>query len=125
VPVLLLSKKPEVDDNGFYLHFVGAEKVFFPKNIKAYDKPEWRKLALSINSNTLSVAKGHAPQGAFPKQTKELLQKFVYMGTKEDSTLHIAIVTESGELKAMDGGSASDKYRLEYTKHLGYVADKK
>jgi CRISPR-associated endonuclease/helicase Cas3 len=124
-PVMLLSKKPEVNNDGFHLHFMGGEKLFFPKNIKAYNMPEWRKLALSINSNMLSVAKHLAPECAFPKQTRDLLQKFVYMGEREDSALRIAIVTESAEIKTIDGGSASGKYRLEYAKHLGYVADKK
>ena len=123
-PVLLI-RKAEMCKDGLGLHFVDGSEKIFPRNIKAYDKRAWRGLAILLNSNTLSVASYHAPQAALSKDMKEYLKYFVYLGEGEDSALRAALVTESGELRALDGSAASDRYHLEYTAHLGYIADKK
>lgn len=122
-PVLLM-RKVDVDKDGMRARFVDGSEVFFPRTIKAYDKSAWRRLALVLDSNTLSVAHYHAPQGKLSKQMKECLKDFVYLGEDEDCALRIALVTESGDLRAMDAGPASDYYQLEYTTHLGYMANK-
>jgi CRISPR-associated endonuclease/helicase Cas3 len=104
--------------------FLGGE-AFFPSDIKTHDRREWRRLACLLDSNTLTVAKHHAPDGAIRDPLKKVLGNFTYIGRGEDADLRLAIVTESGELRAMDGSHTSEKYRLEYQEHLGYVAIKK
>jgi len=124
-PVLLVQKLKLYED-GFHLTFVGGGEEFFPTNVKSRDKHEWRRLACLLNSNILSIAERHAPDGAIPNSLKNALRNFIFIGKdNEDARLHIAVVTESGELRAMDGNRASEKYRLEYQEHLGYVAIKK
>jgi len=124
-PVLLIRKKPEVEKNGIRIHFADGSEGFFPRNIKAYDKPAWRRLALLLDANTLAVASYHAPDKGIPKGIQEYLQDYIWPGEDEAGATRIAVVTESGALRALDGSPASGTYSLEYTEHLGYVANKK
>jgi CRISPR-associated endonuclease/helicase Cas3 len=121
---VLLVRKLEPSKEGVRMVFLGGE-AFFPNNVKARDRREWRRLACLLDSNTLAVARHHAPDGAMHGPLKKSLGGFTYIGRDEDSDLRVAIVAESGELRAMDGSGASEKYRLEYHEHLGYVAAKK
>jgi len=125
-PVLLVQKLEPLND-GFRMTFVGGDQEFFPASIKkARDMGEWRRLACLLDSNIISVAKRHAPDGATPKNWKNALKNFIFIEEdKDEAALRIAVVTESSELRAMDGNRASEKYRLEYFERLGYVATKK
>lgn len=123
-PVLLL-RKAEMHTGGMRLWFVDGSEEFFPRNIKAYDKSAWRKLALLLDANTFSVARYHAPQGGIPRGMKDFFTSFIYCGDDEDSALRIALVADSGELRGLDGNPASTGGNLEYTAHLGYVVNEK
>ena len=122
-PVLLIQNV-ETGKAGMLIRFVDGSEKLFPRNIKRNDKAAWRRLALVLNANTLSVASWHAPRAGMPKWIQEYLKDFVYLGEDEDSALRVVKVTESDEICVLDGSPASDKYKLEYTTHLGYIANK-
>jgi hypothetical protein len=55
------------------------------------------------------------------------LSNFVYLGKPEfgESLLRVALVNESGDIKSIHGGVASDTYQLSYNDQVGYCATKK
>ena len=124
---VLLVRKLTPSKDGIRMRFTASaeEEVHFPPNIKSYDRQEWRRLAYLLDSNTLSVAEWHAPDGSMYESLEKALRNFIFIGRGKEDDLRIAIVTESGELRALDGSCASEKYQLQYQEHLGYVARKK
>lgn len=124
VQVLLLRGYQLLED-ATEITFLNGDTISLPHGVKANDKKQWRNLAAQILKNTLHIFSHYAPQ---PVSSKELswLKEFVYLGNPkfEESLLRVALVDESGEVKNLAGGVASDKYQLSYDNRLGYHAEK-
>ena len=121
VPVLLL-RDYQIGSDSTEITLLNDEKLVLPRHIKKQrNNPLWRELAAQLLKNTLHVASHQAPQAV---STKELdwLKEFMYLGSRsnENSFLRVAIVEQSGEIRSLTGGAASDKYQLNYDERLGY-----
>jgi CRISPR-associated endonuclease/helicase Cas3 len=122
MPVLLLRGQPA--NNFTEITFLNGEKICLPHGTKAKDKKLWRESAAQLLKNTLHVMNCHAPQAV---STEELnwLKEFMFLGKFDGkSFLRVAIVEQSGEIKSLAGGAASDKYQLSYDERFGYRAEK-
>lgn len=128
VQVLLLSSyRYCADKAGTELTLLNDEKIFLPRarGMKTQDTQQWRELAAILLQNTVQVADYLAPQ-AVSINDLGWLKAYFYLGDPAhgESLLRVAIVDESGTVKGLVGGVASDKYQLSYDKNLGYQAKK-
>lgn len=124
VDVLLLKSYRFAENKlGTYVRLLSGEEIYLPKNGKAQNKQQWRKLAATLINNTVRVAEYLAPK---VMSIKDLgwLKSYFYLGDEchEESLLRVAKVKESNELESFSGGSAADKYCLSYDAELGYLA---
>lgn len=122
---VLLLRSFQLFDDSTEITLLDNDKISLPHGIKASDKKQWRELAAQILKNTLHVSNYHAPQKVSIKELN-WLKEFVYLGKAEFGTslLHVALVDESGEVKSLAGGAASDEYQLSYDNRFGYQIKK-
>jgi hypothetical protein len=122
---VLLLRNYQLLDGATEITFLDDSKICLPHGVKASDKKQWRELAAKLLKNTVYVVNYHAPQSG---SIKELgwLKEFVYLGNPAfgESLLRVALVDESGEIRSLMSGAASDKYQLNYDGRLGYRAEK-
>jgi CRISPR-associated endonuclease/helicase Cas3 len=128
VQVLLLSGYQYCADKaGTELTLLNNKKIFLPRarGMKTQDTQQWRELAAILLQNTVQVADYLAPQ-AVSINDLGWLKAYFYLGDSAygESLLRVVIVDESGTIKGLVGGVASDKYQLSYDKSLGYQAKK-
>jgi CRISPR-associated endonuclease/helicase Cas3 len=99
--------------------------LVLPQHVKAYDKPQWRKLAADLLQSTVQVVDCQAPQ-ALPIKALEGLREFIYLGdpAQGESLLRVALVDEAENIRSLVGGVASEVYQLGYDKKFGYRAEK-
>lgn len=120
VPILLLHDY-QIGTDSTEIKLLNEDKKYYvPHGVKTSDKKQWRDLAALLLRNTLHVANHQAPQAV---STGELnwLKEFIFLGKFDGkSFLRVAIVEQSGEIKSLVGGSASDKYQLSYDNRFGY-----
>lgn len=126
VEVLLIrSYRHNEDKSGTYVMLLNGEEIYLPRNTKKLSKQEWREIAALLTRNTLHVVEYLAPN---PISSKSLywLKNYLYVGDEyhAESLLRVAIVEESGDLKALDKGRAATDCRLCYDAKLGYRAEK-
>ncbi len=125
VQVLLIKKYQQIDDNKAQITLLNNKTIDLPKNIKFYDKSQWRKLAALLLQNTVQVADYLAPE-KITIQKLDWLKNYFYLGNPElgESLLRVAIVDESDEIKSLMGGASLDSYQLSYNDKLGYQSKK-
>jgi CRISPR-associated endonuclease/helicase Cas3 len=128
VQVLLLRGfRHNADKTGTEITLLNNEKIVLPRSIKTEDKSHWRELAATLLKQTVQVANYLAPQALSIKEL-DWLKEYIYLGEYEfktdKSSLRVAIVNESDEIKSLVGGVALEKYKLSYNNHLGYQAEK-
>ena len=119
VEVLLLRKKTLIKD-GVRVRFLDGSELDILKFANAVIR---RKIAAELLRNTVMVREYLAPKAT----TKQLmwLKDYVYLGDYEESPFRVAIVSESGELRGVDGeADILEKYTLSYDSCLGYRAIK-
>lgn len=126
VQVLLIKAyRHHPDKQATEITLLNGDKYMLPKNLKFYDKPQWRELAALLIQNTVQVADYLAPEKLAIKEL-EWLRNYFYLGNPEfgESLLRVAIVNEADELKHLIGRDALEAYELSYTSDFGYKASK-
>jgi CRISPR-associated endonuclease/helicase Cas3 len=127
VQVLLLKNfQPLADKTGVEITLLTGEKRILPRGMKQQDKAQWREIARILLKNTLQVSIHVAPQAVAIKELMAL-KEYIYLGRyasiADKSLLRVAKVDESGEIKSLVGGQASEKYQLNYDNRLGYFVE--
>ncbi|SMG66482.1 CRISPR-associated helicase Cas3 [methanotrophic bacterial endosymbiont of Bathymodiolus sp.] len=126
VQVLLIKAyRHHPDKQATEITLLNGYKYLLPKNLKFYDKPQWRELAALLIQNTVSVADYLAPEKLAIKDL-EWLRNYFYLGNPEfgESLLRVAVVNEADEIKRLMGGNALAGYTLSYDSSCGYKAIK-
>ncbi len=100
---------------------LNGDKYLLPKNLKFYDKSQWRKLAALLLQNTVQVANYYAPAKSSIKEL-EWLRNYFYLGNPElgESLLRVALVNDADEIIGLTGGKALENYELSYESCYGY-----
>ncbi len=127
VQVLLIKAyRYHSDKQAAEITLLNGNKYILPKNLKFYDKPQWRELAALLIQNTVQVVDYIAPKKLAIKEL-EWLRNYFYLGNPEfgESLLRVAVVNEADEIKRLMGGEALESYELNYDSSCGYKAIKR
>ncbi len=118
--VLLLAKRPHYDSTK--LCFVDGDCIDLPQSSSLSVQVQ-KRIAREINERIFSVPISQAPE---PATLQELgwLKPYLFVGRNEP-TISVAVVSESGEIRSLNGGDANRYYELFYIEKLGYVCRKK
>jgi CRISPR-associated endonuclease/helicase Cas3 len=90
-------------------------------------RKKWREISATLMQNTVKVADYLAPKAISKKQI-QWLGDYFYLGRpeyEESVMLRVALVDESGGVKALDRSEVNDSYRVSYDATIGYQASKK
>jgi len=123
VQVLLLrAYQHHPDKQATEVTLLNGDKHFLPKNLKFYNKSQWRELAALLLQNTVQVADYYAPAKSSIKEL-EWLRNYFYLGNPElgESLLRVALVNEADEIRGLTGGKALENYELSYEQNYGYL----
>jgi|SaaInlStandDraft_6_1057023.scaffolds.fasta_scaffold07905_2 CRISPR-associated endonuclease/helicase Cas3 len=126
VQVLLIKAyQHHAEKQATEITLLNGNTYMLPKNLKFYDKLQWRKLAAILIQNTVQVADYLAPEKLAIKEL-EWLKNYFYLGNPEfgESLLRVALVNEATEIKRLMGGRALEAYELSYESSYGYQAIK-
>lgn len=88
---------------------------------------KWREISATLMQNTVKVAEYLAPKALSKKQI-HWLGDYFYLGRpeyEESVMLRVALVDDSGTVKALDRGEVNDGYRVSYDALIGYQSSKK
>jgi CRISPR-associated endonuclease/helicase Cas3 len=123
---VLLLRGYRLSNEASEITLLNKQKIVLPHGVKISDKKQWRDLAATILKNVVNVSIYLAPTATTIKEIS-WLSNFVYLGKPEfgESLLRVALVNESGDIKSIHGGVASDTYQLSYNDQVGYCATKK
>ena len=105
---------------------LNGDKLWVPYNGRSMPQ-KWRGISATLMQNTVKVADYLAPKAISKKQILWLGDYF-YLGRpeyEESVMLRVALVDESGAVKALDRSEANDGYRVSYDATIGYQASKK
>jgi len=122
VQVLLIKAyQRHAEKQATEITLLNDDRYMLPKNLKFYDKPQWRKLAAMLIQNTVQVADYLAPEKLAIKEL-DWLRNYFYLGSPEfgESLLRVALVNEADEVKRLMGGRALEGYELSYEPSYGY-----
>ena len=125
VDVLLIRNyQTDSQQGGVRVRFLDETQILLPDKGKGLQPKERRDLAAKLLQNTVRVAEYLAPKTIIGNGL-DWLQDYIYLGKHNDeSRLRVAKVKASDELMSFDGGSALEKYQLEYNQKLGYQTNK-
>jgi len=123
--LLIKAYQHHAEKQATEITLLNGNTYMLPKNLKFYDKLQWRKLAAILIQNTVQVADYLAPEKLAIKEL-EWLKNYFYLGNPEfgESLLRVALVNEATEIKRLMGGRALEAYELSYESSYGYQAIK-
>jgi len=125
VEVLLVRQfRVEQTPAGVTVRLLDDEEIFLPAQRHGASPAQRRALAAQLTLHTVRVADHLAPFPAPPGVLKHL-DGYLYVGKEDngEARLRVAKVLDSGEVVALDGGPAAERYTLSYDR-LGYRAEK-
>nr|WP_281388329.1 CRISPR-associated helicase Cas3' [Undibacterium jejuense] len=123
---VLLVRSIQVAHQGVYVTLLNREKILVPQNGRSLGRKKWRELTITLMQNTLKVADYLAPI-AIDRKHILWLGDYFYLGKpefNESNQLRVALVDESGAIRSLQEGLASEKYTLTYDERIGYQAKK-
>lgn len=122
---LLLLRSMRLKDGATHMCLLDGSELVLPHGRHRLTKAQWRALAVALHQQLVRISPAHCPQKIDKQQLeKHHLHQVFYLGRPEEdeALLHVAIVSDSGELLTLDGRPASEKYALEYRDDLGFRA---
>ncbi len=125
--LLIRDYRLDQKKQGTWVILLNDEHLFLPYSGRSLTKKQWRELSAVLIQNTVRIAEYRAPR-AINKTYIKWLGHYFYLGRPEydESTLlRVALVDESGVLRALDHSPINDKYQLSYDVTLGYRAIKR
>lgn len=112
---------------GTLVTLLSGERQFIPYNGRSLPRQKWRELTATLMQNTVRVADYLAPS-AISKNHIQWLGDYFYLGRPEydeSVLLRVALVDESGALRALDQSGINENYQLSYDATFGYRAIKR
>jgi CRISPR-associated endonuclease/helicase Cas3 len=124
--LLIRAYQQNQEKQGTQVTLLNSERLWIPYNGRSMPRKKWRGVSATLMQNTVKVADDLAPKAISKKQI-QWLGDYVYLGPPEDekSVLRVALVDESGGVKALDRSEVNDGYRVSYDATIGYQASKK
>ncbi|MDO8714006.1 MAG: CRISPR-associated helicase Cas3' [Polynucleobacter sp.] len=124
---VLLVRSIQVAPQGVYVILLNREKLWLPHNGRSLGRKKWHELTSTLMQNTLKVADYLAPI-AIDRKHLLWLGDYFYLGKPEydeSNQLRVALVDESGFIRAFQSSVANEKYVLTYDERIGYQNTKK
>lgn len=124
--LLIRAYQHDQKKQGTSVTLLSGERHFIPYNGRSLPRRKWREITATLMENTVRVTDYLAPR-AISKKHIQWLGDYFYLGRPEydESTLlRVALVADSGELRALDQSVINDRYQLSYDATLGYRAIK-
>jgi CRISPR-associated endonuclease/helicase Cas3 len=125
--LLIRAYQQDQEKRGTQVTLLNGDRLWVPYNGRAMPRRKWRELSVTLMQNTVKVADYLAPKVISKKQI-HWLGDYFYLGRpeyEESVMLRVALVDESGAVKALDRSEANDGYRVSYDATIGYQASKK
>ncbi len=124
--LLLQSYRLDRERGGTTVRLLDGKELFLPFKPPPRGRRDQRLLASILAQQTVHVTDYLAPE-ASPKKSLDWLKGYFYLGSREyeESLLRVAIVSQDGELKSLNGQDASDSRRISYNSRIGYCSPKK
>jgi CRISPR-associated endonuclease/helicase Cas3 len=124
--LLIRAYQHDAKQQGTSVTLLNGEQYFIPRNGRALPRRQWRELTATLMKNTVRVVDYLAPN-AINKRHINWLNDYFYLGRpeyEESVLLRVALVDDSGDLRALGDGALNERYRLSYDATLGYQASK-
>ena len=121
--LLIRSYQHDQGKKGTWVTLLNNERIWVPHNGRSVRK-QWREVSATLMQNTLKVADYLAPK-TISKSQIYWLGDYFYLGRPEydeSVMLRVALVDESGAIKALDMSVVNDRYELSYNALIGYQA---
>lgn len=112
---------------GTWVTLLNGDRLWVPYNGRSMSRKKWCEISATLMQNTVKVAEYLAPKALSKKQI-QWLGDYFYLGRpeyEESVMLRVALVDESGAVKALDRSEVNDGYRVSYDATIGYQASKK
>ncbi len=125
--LLIRSCQQDQEKRGTQVTLLSGEQHWVPYNGRSVPRNKWREISATLMQNTVKVADYLAPKALSKKQILWLGDYF-YLGRpeyEESVMLRVALVDESGAVKALDRSEVNDSYQVSYDATIGYQASKK
>lgn len=123
--LLLRAIQQDKERQVSHLHLLDGSAAELPWKKSRLGIREWKELTARLMQHIVPVRAGDAPM-ALPRDTLEKygLQHCFYLGDpnwpEDESLLRVAVVDDTGTLRALHGGTAHERHRLTYRDDLGY-----
>lgn len=121
--LLLRSMRYDSDAKVTQIRLLDGQTLQLPHHRYQLTKPQWRQLAATLHQQLVAIKPSDCPPAISRAELDKLqLGQVFYLGhpEEEEALLRVAIVSDSGEIKTVDGAVASSDQRLEYRDDLGY-----
>lgn len=125
--LLIRAYKQDQEKQGTQVTLLNGERLWVPYNGRSMPRKKWRQISATLMQNTVKVADYLAPK-AISKNQIQWLGDYFYLGRpeyEESVMLRVALVDESGAVKALDRSEVNDSYQVSYDATIGYQASKK
>jgi CRISPR-associated endonuclease/helicase Cas3 len=125
--LLIRAYQQDKEKQGTQVTLLNGERLWVPYNGRAMSRIKWREISATLMQYTVKVADYLAPKALSKKQI-QWLGDYFYLGRpeyEESVMLRVALVDESGSVKALDRSEVNDGYRVSYDATIGYQASKK
>jgi CRISPR-associated endonuclease/helicase Cas3 len=125
--LLIRAYQQDQKMQGTWVTLLNGERLWVPHNGRSMPCKKWRGVSATLMQNTVKVAEYFAPK-AISKKQLQWLGDYFYLGRpeyEESVMLRVALVDESGAVKAFDRSEVNDSYRVSYDATIGYQAMKK
>jgi len=125
--LLIRAYQQDQEKRGTQVTLLNGDKLWVPYNGHSVPRNKWRETSATLMQNTVKVADYLAPKALGKKQI-HWLGDYFYLGRpeyEESVMLRVAMVDESGAVKAFDRSDVNDKYRVYYDATIGYQAIEK
>lgn len=121
--LLLRSVSYDKEAKATHIRLLDGQTVLLPHQRHLLTKAQWRSLAALLHQQLVSIKPSDCP----PALSRSELDKYrfghvFYLGDpkQDEALLRIALVSETGEIRTLDGAMAGNEQYLEYRDDLGY-----
>lgn len=121
--VLLLRNIEQLPEGQIRLTLLDGHQVLLARDRNSLNRSEWRQRSALLMRQVVRVPLADAPvQVPIDTLAKAGLQHCFYLGNhqQEEAVLRVALLNESGALRALQGVRIHEKHELEYRDDLGY-----
>lgn len=121
--LLLRSVRYDSDTGTTLIRLLDGQTLHLPHRRHQRTRAQWRSLAATLHQQLVPIKPGDCP----PALSRSELDKFqfgqvFYLGDpqQDEALLRVALVSDTGETRTLDGAVAGNAKHLEYRDDLGY-----